>query len=137
MSAYVPRRLLFLSDTAVSKTPEKTSFAARCLLSRSTDGYMRHKALQSIIKLRQAWVAPFIIRLAGEYVVEIIDHIVAELPTFERAVYRNFTLENRTLMRHLRSRALSYWNVYYRSSYPDRGAYPGLIVLDELARWAS
>lgn len=136
-SVYIPTRLSFFKGTAVTQFPEQTPFAARCLLSRSTDGYVRQRAIRSVFRLEEAWVVPFVILLTGEYVVEIINDIAAELSTLNRAVYSNFTRENRSLMRRLQSRAISYWDAYYRSNYPDRSTYPGLIVLNELARWAS
>jgi hypothetical protein len=78
-----------------------------------------------------------VVLLAGEYVIEIIDDIVTSFPMLDQAAYVNFLRENRALMRHLRSKATSYWDCYYRTSYPDRGSYPGLAFLHQLELWAS
>lgn len=78
---------------------------------------------------------PFVVLLAGEYVVEIAADMVAHLPSLERGLYAAFVRENRDLMRLLRSRATSYWDCYHRHGYPDRKTYPGLVFLDHLESW--
>ena len=93
--------------------------------------------MRSILTLNEAWSIPFVVMLAGEYVVEIIDDIVASLPLLDREAYIDFVRENRSLMRRLRSRAASYWNCYYRMSNPERSSYPGLALLHQLEDWAS
>ena len=80
---------------------------------------------------------PFVVLLAGEYVVEIIDDIVASIPTMRRETYIEFIRENRPLMRRLRSKATSYWNCFYRAAYPNKGTFPGLVVFNQLEHWAS
>jgi len=115
----------------------KLSPAIQCLCSRGTDGHVRHAALRSVLCINEPWAVPFVVLLAGEYVVEIVEDMVASLPTLERGIYAEFVRENRHLMRLLRTKATSYWNSYYRGSYPDRSAYPGLVFLHELEAWAS
>ena len=78
----------------------------------------------------------FVVLLAGEYVVEIIEDIVASLSTLDRDDV-NFVRENRPTTRRLRSKATSYWNIYYRGSHPDRSTYPALAFLHQLELWAS
>src|SRR5258708_29026596 len=67
---YVPTRLHFVGidpDFALDELPT----GAKALLTRSTDGYLRQRALRTIIDLEEPWVAPFVVLLVGEYVVEI------------------------------------------------------------------
>ena len=96
-------------------------------MARSTDGYERHKALKGIIALKEPWAIPYVVLLSGEYVVEIAKEMAASLPSLDREAYINFVRENRALMRRLRSKATSYWDCYYRTEYPQKEAYPGLL----------
>lgn len=134
---YVPSRFHFLVPEQKADLVDVASPAALCLLTRSTDGHLRQKALKAIVSLRESWVAPFVVLLVGEYVVEIIQDIQASLPVLDEAIYSNFVRENRAIMRTVRSRAVSYWNAYYRNEYSDRATYPGLAVLRQLEEWAS
>lgn len=73
----------------------------------------------------------------GEYVIEIVEHIANSIEILDRALYANFVRENRKLMQTLRQRAASYWDLYYRWSYPELSSYPAVAFLRELERWAS
>ena len=115
---------------------EEEQLAADCLISRSTDGYLRQAALQRILDASQPWAIPFILVPAGEYVVEIAADLVASLPTLNRSVYTDFARANRPLLRRLQSRAVSYWNCYYRD-YSSKSRYPALVFLREIESWAA
>jgi hypothetical protein len=134
---YVPRRLRFLDAVERADISDRALLAAQCLLTRSTDGYLRQRALNAILDLRKSWIAPFVVPLIGEYVVEIVEDIQAHLPSLEQGIYSNFVRENRDVMRTIRSRTGSYWDAYYRNRFPDRAAYPGFVVLRQLEEWAS
>lgn len=108
----------------------------QCLRTRSTDGYERQAALRHILPLNEPWSIPFVVLLAGEYVVEIIYDILSSMPMLNSEAYIEFVRENRGMMRLLRSKANSYWDCYYRT-YPNRSAYPGLAFLHQLENWAS
>ncbi len=121
---------------AASKV-ESLSLPARCLVTRSTDGHLRQQALRTILSSNFAWNVPFVVMLAGEYVVEISQEIQSSISLLDRDAYAHFARENRATMAKLRSRATSYWDCYYRTDFPERGRYPGLVVLHEIERWAS
>ena len=134
----IPCRIHFngLSKTGLS-AQGKTWLGVQCLCTRSTDGYLRHAALRNILFSDEPAIVPFVVMLAGEYVVEIIEDIVAASSMLDRQSYANFVRENRPVMRHLRAKAASYWDRYYRTAYPDRAVYPGLAFLHEVERWAA
>ncbi len=134
---YIPDRLLFLAGAEVVQNLDRASPLAQCLLSRSTDGYLRQRALRSILALQEAWIIPFVALPIGEYVVEIVDDIRSSLPSLNRDAYANFVRENRPTMRLLRAQAISYWDRYYRDSYPEKKDYPAITVLNQLDQWAS
>ncbi len=137
-SVQIPTRIHFLELDEGKLRIQSSSWAAiQCLCTRGTDGYMRQASLRRVLGFNESWAIPFVVLLAGEYVVEIIDDIVASLSTLDRDAYANFARENRPMMRRLRSKASSYWNVYYRRSHPDRSTYPGLAFLHQLEVWAS
>jgi len=134
----VPSRIHFVGmKEAWPQLQGNFSPATRCLCTRSTDGYVRHAALRSVLGVNEPWAVPFVVLLAGEYVVEIVADMVAYLPSLERRIYAEFVLENRHLMRLLRAKAVSYWDCYYRNSYPERKVYPGLVFLHQLETWAN
>ncbi len=134
--AHIPQRLHF-SDVAGRAALHDASLGAQCLLTRSTDGYVRQRALIGLLAAREPWVVPFVVLLVGEYVVEIIEDIAASLPTLDRAAYASFAKKNQPLMQLTRERVMSYYDCYYRSRYPDRRDYPGLIILQQWEAWAA
>ena len=137
-SVYIPERIHFNGLDEVNPLADhKSSLAIQCLCSRSTNGYLRQASLRCILEADQPWIIPFVVLLSGEYVVEITEDLASSISSRNREGYANFVRENRGVMRRLRSKATSYWNVYYRGSYPTRSVYPGLVFLGELDRWAS
>lgn len=134
---YVPERLHFKGPDAHSRALGELSVAARCLITRATDGHLRQQALISILAAEAPWAIPFIVLLAGDYVVEIVEEIRVALPDLDRDLCSGFVRENRAAVRAIHARAVSYWNLYYRAAYPDRKDYPAVVVLRQLEAWAS
>jgi hypothetical protein len=132
----IPQRIHFIGLNK-SHIPNEVLDYIQCLYTRSTDGYLRHDALRHVLKINISWAIPFVVMLAGDYVIEIIQEIVASIPHLQRDLYINFVIENRSLMQILRSKSISYWNCYYRHAFPERQTYPGLVFLDQLDLWAS
>ena len=133
----LPSRLHFPRLLATDANIENMPQSALCLISCSTDGYLRQKAIYLLLKTETSWVAPYVTVLAAEYVLEIAEIICDGLPTLNRAIYANFVLENRAPIRTLRARATSYWDAYHRHLYPEKKDYPGLKALHEMERWAA
>jgi len=75
--------------------------------------------------------------LASEYVVEIIEDIVAASATMDRDLYKSYALLNRPTLRAMKQRAESYWDCYYRQAYPNKRNYPGIAFFLKIATWAS
>ncbi|MEO6142639.1 MAG: hypothetical protein ABIP19_01535 [Dermatophilaceae bacterium] len=109
-----------------------------CLYSRHNDGFVRQRWLRALLTSHQPWVAPFVIQLLGEYVVEIAAEIEAfaheQLParTEQRHAFSTFLAVNPCFARLTEQRAISYWSAYYRRRYPSRTAYPALRALRTL-----
>lgn len=90
-----------------------------------------------MIDHQSVWVAPFVVMLLGEYVIEIVEDIRDALPSLDQSVYANLLRENRQTVQKLRARATSYWYAYHRQQYPQKRDYPGLQALHELETWAA
>jgi hypothetical protein len=120
---------------------ERDVFA--CLYTRHHDGYVRQRHLRTIINLTHSWVAPFVVQLVGEYVVEILVDIQAGLSDLDRvgsdqhAQYGRFARDNAAFIDLTAQRATSYWNCYYRQHFPNRADYPGFALIESLKRAAA
>jgi hypothetical protein len=101
----------------------------QCFLTRSTDGFLRQKALRQILPLNQPWSVPFVIALIGEYVIEIIDDIYQAISSMEPAVIRDFLVSNPDFYDLIKARVTSYWDCYHRRL--QRGDYSGFKILHE------
>jgi hypothetical protein len=133
----IPRRLHFVGLSAGSDRLGNLKPASSCLVTRATDGRLRQQAVRSIIHHQSAWVAPFVLMLLGEYVIEIVEDVRDALPVLDRSVYANLIRENRQTVQKLRARATSYWDAYHRPQYTLKRDYPGLQALHEMETWAA
>jgi hypothetical protein len=110
----------------------------RCLYTRHHDGRVRQRCLEDIVGVAEAWVAPFVVQLVGEYVVQILEIIRRALIDVDKPgtalheVHGRFVAENSDFIQLTRQRAISYWDCYYRGQYADRTHYPGLAILASL-----
>lgn len=109
-----------------------------CLYTRHHDGHVRQRYLRRVAEEVHPWVAPFVVQLVGEYVVEIVSAVREYLVGIEvpgsclRLVYGRFARENRAFLDLTYQRAASYWDCYYRNLYAARRYYPAFDVLDSL-----
>lgn len=110
------------------------------LYTRHHDGHVRQRQLRRIVHLTHAWVAPFVVQLIGEYVVEILLDIQEALRELDvedspqRHQYGTFVADNPAFVDLTAQRVLSYWNCYYRYAYPEREDYPGFSLISSLRR---
>lgn len=109
-----------------------------CLYTRHHDGYVRQHQVSCLSSVSEPWVIPFVVRLIGEYVVEIVADIKRRLSDLEspgsneRAQYARFVNENPAFMTLTAARVASYWDCYYRRSYPRLSDYPAFQLLASL-----
>ncbi len=100
--------------------------------TRHHDGYLRQQCVRDLLPAEEPWMVPFVLQLLGEYVVEISEHIDAAITDPPPARYVEFAAENPRYIQRLRQQATSYWNEYYRRTYPNRLEYPALRALARL-----
>jgi hypothetical protein len=120
-----------------------------CLATRHHDGFVRQRAVTRLLGATETWVVPYVVRLVGEYVLEIVETIAAGLDlrpgTPTRRRYGEFAAANPAALQLTRQRAISYWNAYHRDRFPVRcpgptdrwPTYPAFPLLDTLHRAAS
>ncbi|MFF8883136.1 hypothetical protein [Streptomyces flaveolus] len=109
-----------------------------CLYSRHCDGLVRQHHLEQIASSDDRWVVPFVVQLAGEYVLEILEsiqHGLSDLPSklsAQRLAYGDFIARNPRFFARTERRVVSYWSCYYRWEFPVFGTYPGCHLLELL-----
>ncbi|MER7541101.1 hypothetical protein ABTX77_41130 [Streptomyces sp. NPDC097704] len=114
-----------------------------CLYSRHSDGRVRQRRLEQIVSSSEPWVVPFVVQLAGEYVLEILEAIGRGLPglavpgSAQRRVYGEFIARNAVFFARTERRVVSYWSCYYRWKYAAFGTYPGGALVEEFRAAAS
>ena len=109
---------------------------ALCLGTRHWDGHVREEYVRQIVAVDRPWIAPFVVQLLGEYVVEIVEVISAAVSGANPTRFAGFAQENLPFIRTTRRRATSYWNCYHRSRYPVPQAYPAFTALESIERMA-
>lgn len=120
-----------------------------CLMSRNHDGHVRQRAVERLLASSEDWVVPFVVQLVGEYVVEIMETIWADLASDltglhspRRDAYQRFVRANPDFIVLTRARVTSYWACYYRNRFPDwdkqpnRADYPGYRLIEYLSALA-
>ena len=71
-TVHIPKRIHFIGLCDAKLEEERAPLqVVQCLRTRSTDGFERQAALRHILPLNEPWAIPFVVLLAGEYVVEI------------------------------------------------------------------
>ena len=104
--------------------------ATACLFTRHHDGFVRQRALAQVLLLDEPWATPFVVRLVGEYVIEIVEQIDE---AFSEQLPRNlaaFVSANPDFIRLTRARVTSYWNCYFRAT--PRREHIGFRVMDRI-----
>ncbi|MFK0174041.1 hypothetical protein ACIQU5_35260 [Streptomyces sp. NPDC090306] len=131
------------STDAVASLSSRQRQLLHCLYSRHCDGVVRQRHLENVVGSTDPWVVPFVVQLAGEYVVEILVVICDELRdlatpgTRGHLAYGQFIVDNPAFFARTQRRVVSYWNCYYRGTYASFRGYPGCTLLDLLRSAAS
>ena len=60
----------------------------------SLDGFFRGACVRKLVEIDSPVVVPFVIKLLGEYVIQIIDVITVALPRFNKETYGQFVRAN-------------------------------------------
>jgi hypothetical protein len=128
----IPYRLYYSPDRLrrkLSDTQGIDKLVFACLGTRHYDGYLRQECLTELLGSETSWLTPYIVQLAGEYVVEIADDVAHGILLRNKSLLAAFARENPDYLATLGQRITSYWSCYYRQAYPNTNDYPGSKVL--------
>lgn len=128
----LPYRVYYDGDllrAEISNSRGSAKLIRLCLGTRHYDGYLRQECLQGLLNNGIPWLIPYVLQLAGEYVVEIAEDVANAIVGWDPGTLRAFAMENPRYLATLARRVTSYWNCYHRRAYPDRQGYPGARVL--------
>lgn len=138
-SLQIPYRIYHppVPDDSTSRLSATQQVVLSCLYTRHHNGYVRHKHLATVLESEAPWVAPFVVRLLGEYVIEIVVSISHALISSSAdsslmARCRRFAAENGAFVWLTRQQAGSYWDCYHRHRYRHLRSYPGILALDAM-----
>lgn len=136
-SLHIPYRVYYAPDESLfANLNDVQSVLYACMLTRNPDGYVRQSQVQRLAESSAPWVAPFVAQLCGEYVIELLSAVEANIPSMDHAVYGAFFRENPQFFRATRDRMISYWDCYYRSRYQRASDYVGFRLFDQFKKWA-
>jgi hypothetical protein len=73
----IPRRIYnpLPSQADLGRLSDRQALMLTCLYSRHHDGHVRQQSVQRLLRADEPWVAPYIVALVGEHVVEIVQDI--------------------------------------------------------------
>ncbi len=129
----IPERIYYEEHTLsqYNSLSEKQQVILNCLFTRHHNGYVREQHLKPIIDKcnEYNWIIPYLMRLTGEYVIEILQVIKANLDKVEKGIIKDFIEENPIFYNTIESRVISYWNCYYRYKYPNKEDYVGCEII--------
>lgn len=103
-----------------------------CLFSRSSDGFIREKHIQSLLSLDlPIWAIPYILKVCDEYVIEILEFIYLVLKDQDTIKYKQIIDNNFSQFIYGYHRMISYWNEFYRSRWHRYHEYVGYKLYKE------
>ena len=105
---------------------------AFCLGTRHHDGYYRESCLRRLGALDAEWKVAFAVLLLGDYVIEISSLAAQRLMEAPGTLMLPFIEANYQAMQTIRRRAISYWDCYYRKSFPQYAQVPAIACIDAL-----
>jgi hypothetical protein len=110
-----------------------------CFYSRHHDGHVRQAVLPWLLDSAEPSVAPFVVQLLGEYVLEIVVDIAERIErdvvngSYLLEALSQFAHENPAFVTLTEARARSYWAEYYRRKFVLARDYPALIAISRIS----
>ena len=99
----------------LSKLSLQQKMIMHCIYTRSCDGFIREKHLQSLLLMDYPdWAIPYIVKLCDEYVIEILEVAYDILKEQDTERIKRFCFENTQSFCKSYARMTSYWNEFYR-----------------------
>ena len=114
----LPQRVYFGEYNTQSLTLVQEQML-NCLYLCHYNGHLREHYLRELLALKEDFALLFISKLFGDYVIEIVKVLHHELPNDTRDKLRDFFRANPLYQKRIESRIASYWDLFYRNTYPD------------------
>jgi hypothetical protein len=129
----IPERIYYdvLPSSQLNSLTEHQHVIFACLFTRHHNGFIREENLRKIIHRSNDynWIIPYLIRLTGEYVIEILQVIKSNLDKVNQEIIKDFIADNPKFYNTIESRVVSYWDCYYRRKYPNKEDYVGFEII--------
>ena len=112
-----PYRMYFIDvvDDIYNILDIKQKMILHCVYSRSCDGFVRQKHIQSLLLMDyKEWAIPYIVKVCDEYVIEILEIIYEMIKEHDTQTFKSFCKENADSFCKSYARMISYWNEFYR-----------------------
>lgn len=130
----IPERIYYNEPSLLqyNTLTDRQQIVLNCLFTRHHDGFIREENLKKIIQQcnDHNWIIPYLIRLTGEYVIEILQVIKDNLGNIDKGITKDFIAENARFYNAIESRVVSYWDYYYRSKYPAKTDYVSFEIIE-------
>jgi len=117
----IPQRIYYSPPYSLtnSKFTQKEQEILNCIFSRHNNGFIRQKAVQNIVGSSNNWTVPYIVKIIGEYVIEILNDIENNFEILNKPNLVSFVQQNPEFYNRTRSRVGSYWDCYFRRHFPE------------------
>lgn len=130
---YIPERIYFreISEELYDEFTPVQKTIIDCIYTRHENGFIREKYLYNLLKRGHYyyWITPFIVKLSGEYVIEILNLLKKYTAQLNDTFIKMFIEENNGFYNLIEQRIISYWNCYYREEFSAREKYVGFQLL--------
>lgn len=130
----IPYRMYFVepNEDKIQSLNNRQKLILYCLYTRSSNGHLREEYLKKILETDfPNWCIPYIVKLADEYVIEIVEMIYTSLKGRNNENFKEFCLNNQMAISKSYARMISYWNEYYRNNNPHLDSYIGVKLFSE------
>lgn len=105
-----------------------------CLYLCHHNGHLREYYLRKVLEVKEDFALPFIAKLFGDYVIEILEVLHHKLPNDTRDKLRDFFRANPLYQKRIESRIASYWDLFYRNAQSDFKKYIGYQLFQTIAK---
>lgn len=105
-----------LEELDMADLTETEKLMLYCVYTRHKNGYIREKYVKKILEMELSeWEFPFLLKLSGEYIYEILMIIYNSLQNKDNQKLKEFAKNNKELLCEEYARMLKYWNQFYRT----------------------
>ncbi len=120
----LPQRVYFGEFNTKSLTLVQEQML-NCLYLCHCNGHLREYYLRKVLEVKEDFALPFIAKLFGDYVIEILEVLHYKLPNNTRDKLKVFFRENPLYQKRIESRIASYWDCFYRNAHSNFKKYVG------------